>query len=117
MVKRNYELMFIVNSELKEEETEALLERIRGYLVDAGGDVTFSDNWGMRRLAYVIKGHREGHYYLTRFSMDSSEIKEFERRLQMSEGVLRTLIVRLDGKAVGKVTLQSSPESPAPSSA
>mgnify|MGYP006285636633 CR=1 FL=1 len=103
MVKRNYELMFIVNPELGEEETNLLLERIRGYLSNAGGEVTFSDDWGVRRLAYQIKGHREGHYYLTRFSMDSSEVKEFERRLLLSEDVLRTLIVRLDNQAVGEV--------------
>jgi small subunit ribosomal protein S6 len=95
--------MFIVNPELGEEETEALLQRIRGYLVDAGGDVTFSDDWGVRRLAYQIKGQREGHYYLTRFTMDSGEVKEFERRLLLAEDVLRTLIVRLDSQAVGEV--------------
>lgn len=103
MVKRNYELMFIVNPELGEEESEALLERIRGYLDNAGGEVTFSDDWGVRRLAYNIKGHHEGHYYLTRFMMDSVEVKEFERRLLLAEGVLRTLIVRLDSKGVGEV--------------
>ncbi len=107
MVKRNYELMFILNPEIAEEENEALLQRIRGYLSDAGGEVTFSDDWGMRRLAYQIKGHREGHYYFTRFSMDSGEVKEFERRLLLADGVLRTLIVRLDSQAVGEV--ESSP--------
>jgi len=113
LVKRNYELMFIINPELGEEETEALLERIRGYLLDVEGEIFFSDDWGVRRLAYAIEKHREGHYYLTRFAMEADKVQEFERRLMLTEGVLRTLLIRLDEKANAGAPPPTPPEATA----
>jgi small subunit ribosomal protein S6 len=87
--------MFIVNPELNEDENKALLQRVQDYLAEADGDVLKKDDWGMRRLAYPIKGHREGHYYLLKFSMDSSNVKEFERRILLADGIIREIIVKL----------------------
>ncbi len=95
MVKRTYELMFIVNPELNEEESKALLQRVQDYLAEADGDVLKKDDWGVRRLAYPIQKHHEGHYYLLQFSMDSSNVKEFERRILLAEEIIRELVIRL----------------------
>jgi len=96
LVKRNYELMFIINPELDEESTEALVERIRGYIDEAEGTIIKFDDWGLRRLAYTLKNQREGHYYLVHFQMDTDQVKDFERRLLLADGVLREIIVRLE---------------------
>ena len=100
MVTRNYELMFIANPELDEESAEAPLQRIRGYLEETRGTIIKFDDWGMRRMAYAIQNHREGHYYLVHFTMDTDQVKEFERRLLLVEGVIREIIVRLDEEVV-----------------
>ncbi|HOC20714.1 MAG TPA: 30S ribosomal protein S6 [Anaerolineae bacterium] len=96
MVTRSYELMFIVSPELPEENLEALLNRVQTYLHEAGATVLEFRNWGTRRLAYAIKGFREGRYYLTRFNMSTDAVKDFERRLLLLEGVLRELLILVE---------------------
>ena len=93
---RTYELMFILSSELNEEETEAMEERIRGYLENAEAEVFDFKDVGLRRLAYTIKGQKEGRYYLAHFKMNPQRVKEFEQSLQLLEVVLRELITRVD---------------------
>lgn len=102
MVTRSYELMFIVSPELPEENLEALLNRVQTYLHDAGATVLEFRNWGTRRLAYAIKGFREGRYYLTRFNMPTDAVKDFERRLLLIEGILRELLILVEGVPVSE---------------
>lgn len=96
MVTRSYELLFIVSPELTEESLEALLNRVQNYLLEAGAAIAEFRSWGMRRLAYPIKGFREGRYYLARFAIPTSAIKEFERRLLLVDGVIRELIILME---------------------
>lgn len=94
--------MFIVSPELAEEALEALLNRVQNYLLEAGAAIAEFRSWGMRRLAYPIKGFREGRYYLAHFAMPSTAIKDFERRLLLLEGVLRELIVLMEDVTAGE---------------
>jgi len=96
LVIRSYELMFILDSELSEEETESALGRIRMYLEEQNGREIALEAWGLRRLAYTIKRKREGRYYLMRFSMDTLKVKEFERSLLLIEPLIRELIIKMD---------------------
>ncbi len=101
MGTRNYELLFIANPELDAAAFENLLGKVNSYLEAAGGVVYHTEDWGLRRLAYPIQHHREGHYYLMRFTMDSLKVKAFERNLYLAEGVMRELIT-LDVPKVSK---------------
>jgi len=95
LVTHIYELMFILNPELAEDEQESYLQRVRGYLGEAEATIYSFKEWGLRRLAYTIQGHREGRYYLVHFSMDTQGLSQFERSLLLlSEGILRELITR-----------------------
>lgn len=96
MVKRNYELMFIVTPELEAEGTVTLLQRVQDYLEEANGEVLKRDDWGMRRLAYPIEKQREGHYYLLQFTADSSKVNGFERRILLTNSILREIVIQLD---------------------
>jgi len=98
MEQRTYELMFIVDPELGEEATSALLERVQGYIEDNEGEVIGFKDWGLRRLAYPIKRKRQGHYYLTYFSILSNRVQEIERSLLLAEGILREMIVIAEGE-------------------
>lgn len=98
MDKRNYELMFIVNPELNEVERESLLERVQGYLDRAEADVFSFKNWGFRRLAYTIKGQREGQYFLVQFAALPENISALERSLLLAEGILRQMVTVLVGE-------------------
>jgi len=92
LATKNYELLFILNPDLKEEEETALLQRIKGYLGEVGGEAFHTESWGLRRLAYAIKHKKEGRYHLVRFAMEPSQIATFERNLLLMEGVLRELL-------------------------
>ncbi len=93
---RNYELVFILQPDLDETAVQALLEKARGWITEAGGTVTKVDNWGKRRLAYVLNKRREGQYVLFEMNMSPSFSGELERNLRFQEQIMRFLIVNRD---------------------
>lgn len=99
LAKHNYELMFVIDPGLDETELESLLQRIQGYLTDSQAEVASFKSWGLRRLAYTIRGRHEGRYYLAEFAMDPQQVATFERNLRLAEGVLRNLITVVEEHA------------------
>ncbi len=93
---RNYELVFILQPDLDETAVQALLEKAKGWITEAGGTVSKVDNWGKRRLAYEINKRREGQYVLFEMSMPPSFSSELERNLRFQEQIMRFLIVNRD---------------------
>lgn len=94
--KHNYELLFVINPTLSEEDKESLLNRVRGYLEQADGEVFSFKSWGLRRLAYTLKNQKEGQYYLVQCAMNPEKVSEFRRSLTLAEGVLREMVIRVD---------------------
>ena len=93
---RIYEELFIVKPDAPDEEVDALIEQMRGIISSAGGTVDKVDKWGKRRLAYKVDKYREGAYVLFQFSSGPEAVKEFERRLRVSDLVIKFLTVRID---------------------
>jgi len=93
--KHNYELLFVIDPTLSEEDKETLLNRVKGYLEQADGEISSFKSWGLRRLAYTIKNHKEGQYYLVQCAMTPEKVSEFRRSLTLAEGVLRELVIRV----------------------
>jgi small subunit ribosomal protein S6 len=94
--KYDYELIYIIQPELSEEEINALDERVLGTISSQDGEVTGTELWGHRALAYAIKRNTAGYYILHRIKMPPQATGEVERLLRLSEDVLRFLIVRTD---------------------
>lgn len=94
--KNNYELLFVINPTLSEEDKESLLNRVKGYLEQAGAEVLSFKSWGLRRLAYTLKNQKEGQYYLVQCAMLTEKMSEFRRSLTLAEGVLREMVIRVD---------------------
>ena len=94
--KNNYELLFIIDPTLSEEDKETLLNRVKGYLEQADGEVFSFKSWGLRRLAYTLKNQKEGQYYLVQCAMTTEKVSEFRRSLTLAEGVLREMVIRVD---------------------
>ncbi len=92
-----YETIMVLNTKLDEDATKALVEKFTG-LIAANGTVESVDEWGKRRLAYEIQDETEGFYVLVNFESDPSFVKELTRVYQITDGVLRTIVVRKDGK-------------------
>ncbi|MCH5188828.1 MAG: 30S ribosomal protein S6 [Oscillospiraceae bacterium] len=88
-----YETIFVLDADLDEERTAALTERFQKLIAD-NGTVESVDVWGKRRLAYPINYKTEGYYVLVNFSSGPEFPKELERIYGITDGVIRTLVVR-----------------------
>ena len=93
---RIYEELFIVKPDAPEEEVNAFVEQLRTQLTAAGATVDKVDLWGKRRLAYRVDKYREGSYVLFQFTAGPETVKELERRLRVSDVVLKFITVRID---------------------
>lgn len=91
---RSYEVVFIVDPTLENEEAEKILERVVQVLSEQGASVANVDRWGRRRLAYEIAGHRDGNYTVISFQGPSQAGAELERVLRITDGVIRHLLVK-----------------------
>ena len=95
---RIYEEMFIVRPDAAEEEIDAYIEQVKQVIAGAGGTVDKAEKWGKRKLAYRVGKREEGFYVLLQFSSGPEAVKELERRLRVSDLVLKYLTVRIDEK-------------------
>ncbi|MDD2217219.1 MAG: 30S ribosomal protein S6 [Eubacteriales bacterium] len=92
-----YEVMFIIDPTLEEEKRETVVETVKSIIAD-DGEVSKVDVWGMRRLAYPIQKKNEGYYVVIEFLGNNTLPKELDRRLKISESVMRHLIVNKEEK-------------------
>jgi len=95
---RKYECTYILDPVLTDEEQEPLIERFKNLVSDNGGAVDAVDKWERRRLAYEVKGKREGVYVVMNFNGEPRTETELGRVLRITDGVLRHIVVRTDTK-------------------
>jgi small subunit ribosomal protein S6 len=93
---RTYEQLFIVNTAAVDTDVDALLEQLTGIITSTGGTLDKTDKWGVRKLAYRVDRQTEGSYILLCFSCGSQTVRELERRLRVSDLVLKFITVRMD---------------------
>ena len=96
MSDRVYEILFIADPNLGEPEVDALAAQVQGFMEQAGGKLQKLEKWGKKRLAYDVRRHREGSYVLIVAEGSGGLIKEVERRLKVTDGIIRFLTVRVD---------------------
>ena len=101
-MSRDYELALIINPEVSEEETRAVLDRVEQIVATYGGQVVRVNQWGRRRLAYPIERQRDGFYVFIDMILTPETVIELERTLKVSETVLRHMMKRRDSKVVQK---------------
>ncbi|MDD5398895.1 MAG: 30S ribosomal protein S6 [Dehalococcoidia bacterium] len=89
-----YELVFILNADLSEDDFTRVLGKVNDQITKLGGTVTETNQWGKRRFAYPIKKQAEGNYVLEKVQIKQTALKELDASLKMSEDVLRYLFVR-----------------------
>ena len=93
----NYELMFIIDPALEDEAKKATIEAVKG-IIDKEGEAGEVDEWGLRKLAYPIQKKSEGYYVVMQFKAEPTLPKELDRRLRISDNVMRHIIVNKDEK-------------------
>lgn len=95
---RIYEELFIVRPDATDEEVDPLIEQLKNVVTGAGGTVDKTEKWGVRKLAYRVLKYNEGQYILLQFSAEAGTVKELERRLRVSDNVIKFITVRIDEK-------------------
>ena len=95
---RQYELVYIVTPEATDQEVADLHTQIEQIVQRYNGTFDKTENWGRRKLAYVIGKHREGTYVVETITGSGELMKEIDRRLRVIDQVIRHLVVRVDAE-------------------
>jgi len=95
-MKREYEIGFIINPEATEDDVKKIIDSIVEIIQNAGGNIENVDEWGRRKLAFPIRKHNEGIYTFITAKVAGTVFIEVERRLKLSEKVMRFIMLRLD---------------------
>lgn len=100
MAQHVYEGMFILDSSRFARDAEGVSGKVEQMITAAGGEILVSRLWEERRLAYPIKNHRKGTYWLIYFRLDSLKLKELQRQLEIEDSVIRNLMLKVDPRLV-----------------
>src|SRR5574337_914128 len=95
-MQRTYEVMFIVRPDLTDEDVDKLISSLEGNVTGAGGTVKSVERMGKRRLAYIVRKFQDGIYVLLTVEAAGSVVPELERRMRVTEPVIKFITVRVD---------------------
>ena len=95
-MNRTYEIMFIVRPDVEEADLDKLIEGFSTNITSGGGEVKSVEKMGRRRLAYTVRKFNDGFYVLLNVAAPGNLIGEIERRLRVSEPVIKFITVRMD---------------------
>jgi len=98
-----YETAVIINAALDDPQIESVISQIKDTIVNNGGEIREIENWGRKRLAYMIKKSKVGYYLIIRFNASPNLISKLERSYQLDEHILRYLTVKLDADALEQI--------------
>ncbi len=93
---RFYEVMFIIRPDVAEEDADKLIAGFEATVTGGGGAVRSTEKMGRRKLAYTVRKFNDGNYVLLTIDADGKLVAELERRLRVSEPVIKYLTVRMD---------------------
>ena len=113
MAENVYECMFIFNANAYARNPAGAANSVDELVSSNGGEMLASRLWNEQKLAYPIKGHRKGAYWLTYFRIDSSKMVKFNRACQLNDTILRHLAIKLDPRLVEPMVAVAKGETPA----
>jgi len=100
MTITHYESVVIINAALEDTQIEETIESIQETITTNGGEITDTENWGRKRLAYIINKAKTGYYFISRFTAPPEAIKKIERTFRLDENIIRYMTIVLDKKAL-----------------
>jgi small subunit ribosomal protein S6 len=100
LTKANYECLFLFDSNHYARDPGGVAGSVQSLITDLGGEILVSRLWAEQRLAYPIKGHNKGTYWLAYFTLDSLKLKELNRACQLNESLLRFMVTRVDPRLI-----------------
>jgi small subunit ribosomal protein S6 len=100
MKTNTYESAVIINAALDDEQINGIISRLKEFITNNGGEIREIENWGRKRLAYMINKSKIGYYAIFRFDAPTTIISKLERNYSLDEHILRYLTVSLDKDAI-----------------
>ncbi len=98
-----YESIFICPGDISQEKVESTLEKVKGIISKADGNITTSELWGRRRLAYPIERHRDGFYVYLVFNAPPASMASLNHHYRVTDTIIRGLTIKVDPKNVDKI--------------
>ena len=89
-----YELLYIISSDVAEEQREELIKKFSQYVESKNGTIEGIDKWGMRKFAYPINFKNEGFYVLMNVTMNPEDVDAMAKLMNITEGIVRQMFVR-----------------------
>jgi small subunit ribosomal protein S6 len=102
---REYETVYIFDTQLPEDRVNEKLDRYHGLLTGAGAEITAVDHWGRRQLTYPIRKQSAGYYVIAQFRSETGQLPEYERLLKLDDELLRYLIVLHEGEPTAPMSI------------
>lgn len=103
---KEYEVVYIFDSQLTEDQIGERIDRFHGLLTGTdGAEITALDHWGRRQFAYPLAKRTNGYYVVAQFRSAAEALPEFERALKLDEGLLRYLVVLHEGQPTAPMSL------------
>src|SRR5574341_2287203 len=91
-----YESIFIINANLPDDETNAVIKKMQDVVAKQGGEMLKLEDWGKKKLAYEINKHKRGHYAFFQFKAGPTAVSELERTYKLTDSVIKFLTVKLE---------------------
>ena len=95
---RKYEVMYVLNASMDDAARQAEMDSIHAIITTNGGNIVKTDVWGMKKLAYPIQKMNEGYYVVVEFAAKPELPHELDRRMKISDNVIRHMIINKDEK-------------------
>ncbi len=95
-----YESAVLINAALDDEQIDSIISRLKETITNNGGEIREIENWGRKRLAYMVKKSKIGYYAIFRFDAPSNIVSKLERTYTLDEHILRYLTIKLDSDAI-----------------
>ncbi len=103
MSNRAYESAVLINATLEDDQIESILKRIEESITTLGGTIREIENWGRKRLAYLVKKSKIGYYAIYRYDAPPDIISKLDRQFQLDENILRYLNIKLSSEALEQI--------------
>ncbi len=93
---KGYETICILDPDLTEEQVQETIAEYSGIITDENGEIHKSETWGLRKLAYKVKGHVKGHFVYLLYVSPPESVIELERILRISDKNIRYMTIKVD---------------------
>lgn len=108
--KGHYELLYIIPNKYTEDEATGIDAKVQKIITDKEGEITYSENWGKKKMAHSIKGYNHGYYILHEFDLEGKYLIDVDKLFRMSSEVLRHQIVKTKKRTLEEIKKEKEVE-------